>query len=70
MWLGVAPGEESAEAGSDDGRCPARVASDPLEGVGHVTGAVPVGAAVAAGGFGDGDAQRVCDQFHGGLSGW
>jgi hypothetical protein len=31
---------------------------------------VPVGAAVAAGGFGDGDAQRVCDQFHGGLSGW
>jgi hypothetical protein len=31
---------------------------------------VPVGAAVAASGFGDGDAQGVCEEFHGGLSGW
>ena len=70
MWLGVATGEKSAEAGSDDGGGAAGVASDPLDGVGHVTGAVPVSAAVAACGLGDGDAQRVREEFHGGLNGW
>jgi len=70
VWLGVATGEESAEAGSDDSGRAARVTGDPLEGVGHVTGAVSVGAAVGALGFGDGDTQRVGDQFHGGLNEW
>ena len=48
----------------------ARVAGKPFKGIGHITGAVPVGAAVAAGRFGDGDAQGVREELHGGLNGW